>query len=217
MIELKNVSKSFSTPQGVRNVLSDFSLTVGDGVFLGIKGESGAGKSTLVSIIAGLQKADIGEVLVNGKDISSMGDEEISRFRNEEIGFVSQEQSFLENMTVLENAALPFFLGRRRKGGGDEAVARARALLDEFGIGHLSEISPASISGGENRRLLIARALMNDPEIIIADEPTDAVSRKQAEEIISIFRQLSRRGKTVILVTHDEDSLGMCDEVFYLS
>ncbi|WP_406034332.1 ATP-binding cassette domain-containing protein, partial [Treponema saccharophilum] len=107
MIELKNVSKSFSTPQGVRNVLSDFSLTVGDGVFLGIKGESGAGKSTLVSIIAGLQKADIGEVLVNGKDISSMGDEEISRFRNEEIGFVSQEQSFLENMTVLENAALP--------------------------------------------------------------------------------------------------------------
>ena len=217
MIELKNVSKSFSTPQGVRNVLSDFSLTVGDGVFLGIKGESGAGKSTLVSIIAGLQKADSGEILVNGKDISSMGDDEISRFRNEEIGFVSQEQSFLENMTVLENAALPFFLGRKRKCGGDEAVARARTLLEEFGIGHLSEISPASISGGENRRLLIARALMNDPEIIIADEPTDAVSRKQAEEIISIFRQLSRRGKTVVLVTHDEEALKMCDEVFYLN
>ena len=199
MIELKNISKTFQTPRGTKTVLSDFSLTVNDGTFLGISGESGAGKSTLLSIITGLQKPSSGKVLIDGTDIFSLSDKELSAFRNENIGFVSQEQSFLENLTVLENV---------------EIFLRAKKLLSDFGIAELSEQYPGVLSGGENQRVLIARALMNDPKIIAADEATDAVSEKQTKEITSIFKALSSHGKTVIFVSHDKAALENCDEIF---
>lgn len=216
MIEIQNLSKSFITPRGKKTVFSDLSLTVTEGKFLGIGGESGRGKSTLLSIITGLQKPDSGKILIDGKDIFSLSDDEICSFRNKSIGFVSQEQSFLENLTVLENVLLPAFLSKEGRLKKKEVIERAKKLLSDLGIEELSETSPSYLSGGENRRLLIARALINEPEIILADEPTDAVSKKQAEEIVAIFKEFSRQGKTVILVTHDEDSLKMCDEVFYL-
>lgn len=216
MITIEKLSKSFSTPRGIKNVFSDLSLTVKDGIFFGIAGESGCGKSTLLSIITGLQKPDNGKVFINGKEINSLSDDEICSFRNRSIGFVSQEQSFLENLSVLENVTLPAFLSNEGLERKNEVVQKAKKLLSDLGIENLAEMSPSDLSGGENRRLLIARALINDPQIIVADEPTDAVSKKQAEEIVAIFREFSRQGKTVILVTHDEDSLKMCDEVFYL-
>ena len=113
MIELRNVSKSFKTPRGIRNVLSDFSFSIKDGTFLGVTGESGSGKSTLVSMIAGLQKIDSGSILIDGREIFSFSDDEICQFRNENIGFVSQEQSFLENLTVLDNVILPALLSKK--------------------------------------------------------------------------------------------------------
>ena len=170
----------------------------------------------MLSIITGLQKPDNGKVFINGKEIQSLSDDEICSFRNRSIGFVSQEQSFLENLSVLENVTLPAFLSKEGLERKNEVVQKAKKLLSDLGIENLAEMSPSDLSGGENRRLLIARALINDPQIIVADEPTDAVSKKQAEEIVAIFREFSRQGKTVILVTHDEDSLKMCDEVFYL-
>ena len=112
MIEIQNLSKSFITPRGKKTVFSDLSLTVKKGKFLGIGGESGRGKSTLLSIITGLQKPDSGKILIDGKDIFSLSDDEICSFRNKSIGFVSQEQSFLENLTVLENVLLPAFLSK---------------------------------------------------------------------------------------------------------
>lgn len=216
MIKIEGISKSFITPRGTKKVLSDFSLTVNDGKFIGIAGESGTGKSTLLSIITGLQKPDSGKIIINGTDILALTDDETCSFRNRAIGFVSQEQSFLENLSVLDNVTLPALLSKTGRSKKIEVTERAKKLLSDFGIAELAEMSPSLLSGGENRRLLIARALINEPEIIVADEPTDAVSKKQSEEIISIFRNLSRQGKTVILVTHDEDALKMCDEVFYL-
>ena len=214
MIELKNISKSFQTPRGTKTVLSDFSLSIRDGVFLGISGESGAGKSTLLSIITGLQKPSSGKVLIDGTDIFSLSDKELSAFRNENIGFVSQEQSFLENLTVLENVALPALLSHKQNLSKSEIFLRAKKLLSNFGIAELSEQYPGVLSGGENQRVLIARALMNDPKIIAADEATDAVSEKQTKEITSIFKALSSQGKTVIFVSHDKAALENCDEIF---
>lgn len=214
MIELKNISKTFQTPRGTKTLLSDFSLTVNDGTFLGISGESGAGKSTLLSIITGLQKPSSGKVLIDGTDIFSLSDKELSAFRNENIGFVSQEQSFLENLTVLENVALPALLSHKQNLSKSEIFLRAKKLLSDFGIAELSEQYPGVLSGGENQRVLIARALMNDPKIIAADEATDAVSEKQTKEITSIFKALSSQGKTVIFVSHDKAALENCDEIF---
>ena len=214
MIELKNISKSFVTPRGKKTILSDFSLTVKDGTFLGIRGESGAGKSTLLSILTGLQKADSGKVLIDGTDILSLSDKEICEFRNENIGFVSQEQSFLENLTVLDNVALPALLSKKSKFKKNEILIRAKKLLSDLGILELSGQYPSVLSGGENQRVLIARALMNDPKIIAADEATDSVSEKQTKEITSIFKALSSQGKTVIFVSHDKAALENCDEIF---
>ena len=214
MIELKNISKTFQTPRGTKTLLSDFSLTVNDGTFLGVSGESGAGKSTLLSIITGLQKPSSGKVLIDGTDIFSLSDKELSAFRNENIGFVSQEQSFLENLTVLENVALPALLSQKQNLSKSEIFLRAKKLLSDFGISELSEQYPGVLSGGENQRVLIARALMNDPKIIAADEATDAVSEKQTKEITSIFKALSSQGKTVIFVSHDKAALENCDEIF---
>ena len=214
MIELKNISKSFQTPRGTKTLLSDFSLTVNDGTFLGISGESGAGKSTLLSIITGLQKPSSGKVLIDGTDIFSLSDKELSAFRNENIGFVSQEQSFLENLTVIENVALPALLSHKQNLSKSEIFLRAKKLLSDFGIAELSEQYPGVLSGGENQRVLIARALMNDPKIIAADEATDSVSEKQTKEITSIFKALSSQGKTVIFVSHDKAALENCDEIF---
>lgn len=213
MIELKNISKIFQTPRGTKSVLSDFSLTVNDGTFLGVSGESGAGKSTLLSIITGLQKPSSGKVLIDGTDIFSLSDKELSAFRNENIGFVSQEQSFLENLTVLENVALPALLSHKQTLSKSEIFLRAEKLLSDFGISELSEQYPNVLSGGENQRVLIARALMNDPKIIAADEATDAVSEKQTKEITSIFKALTSHGKTVIFVSHDKAALENCDEI----
>lgn len=213
MIQIQKLSKTFLTPRGTKTVFSDFSYTVKDGTFLGISGKSGIGKSTLLSLLASLQKPSSGKILIDGTDFFSLSDSEICDFRNANIGFISQEQSFLENLTVLDNVALPAFLSKKSKAKKEEVFARAKSLLSDLGLAELTESFPSVLSGGENHRLLIARALMNNPKILLADEPTDAVDSNQTQEIIQIFKRLSTEGKTVIIVSHDEEALKLCDEV----
>ena len=242
MIEIKNLTKEFHTPRGKITVLKDFNLTVKEGTFLGVGGKSGAGKSTLLSMIAGLQKPDAGEVWVSDGaasagssassgalsatcsapvNIFSLNDKELCAFRNRNIGFISQEQSFLENLTVLDNVRLPYFLGSGKvplktgsgnTQGGDAPSVRALKLLESLEISHLANSFPRDLSGGENHRVLIARALMNEPQIILADEPTESVDSELTVQIVAIFRRLATEGKTVILVSHDEEALKACDE-----
>ncbi len=221
MIEIKNLTKSFITPRGKITVLEDFNLTVKKGIFLGLSGKSGAGKSTLLSLIAGLQKADGGQILIDDKngnpvDIFSLNDKKLSAFRNQNIGFISQEQSFLENLTVLDNVRLPYFLGGE-SGDAVDPTARTLRLLESLGIAHLADSLPRQLSGGENHRLLIARALMNEPEIILADEPTESVDDERTEQIVKIFRGLADSGKTVILVSHDKNALKDCDSILEIA
>ena len=217
MIELKNITKEFSTPRGRLTVLKDFNLKIEEGTFLGIEGKSGAGKSTLLSIIAGLQKADAGEVLLDQPPVNilTLNDKELCAFRNKNIGFVSQEQSFLENLTVLDNVRLPAFLGNnsKEKFDSEEISKRTLSLLESLGIAGLTESYPRDLSGGENHRVLIARALMNNPEYILADEPTDSVDTEQTQSIIKIFRRLADEGKTILIASHDKEALKLCDRI----
>ena len=221
MIDIKHLTKRFQTPRGKITVLDDFSLTALNGTFLGIAGKSGAGKSTLLSLIAGLQKPDSGSIKIDADDnesspteITSLSEKELAAFRNKNIGFVSQEQSFLENLTVLDNVRLPAYLSKTSTRKGDAEIAeRARKLLEDFGIAHLADQYPQNLSGGENHRVLIARALINNPKIILADEATDSVDSERTEEIIRIFQDLASQGKIVILVSHDKDALKLCDKI----
>ena len=215
MIELKNLSKSFITPRGRIDIFKDFNLTINERSFVGITGKSGAGKSTLLSIIAGLQKPDSGKVLlgINPVDIFSLNDKELSAFRNQNIGFISQEQSFLENFSVLDNVRLPAFICQKKidDKSAEAVTERALTLLESLGISQLAKSFPRELSGGENHRVLIARALMNDPQIILADEPTDSVDSERTEEIIKIFRRLADDGKTILIASHDKEALKLCD------
>ena len=221
MIEIKSITKSFFSPRGVIKVLDDFSLVINDGAFLGVEGKSGAGKSTLISLIAGLQKPDSGSILYANRDgsvtdIFSLDDKELSLFRNRNIGFVSQEQSFLENLTVFDNVRLPYFLDDSQKKDAAFINERARYLLNELGIAHLEKSWPRELSGGENHRVLIARALINNPDTVIADEPTESVDEERTEQIVRIFKSVAASGKTVILVSHDKSVLAECDECMSL-
>lgn len=215
MIELKNLSKSFITPHGRIDIFKDFNLAINERSFVGITGKSGAGKSTLLSIIAGLQKPDSGKVLlgINPVDIFSLNDKELSAFRNQNIGFISQEQSFLENFSVLDNVRLPAFICQKKidDKSAEAVTERALTLLESLGISQLAKSFPRELSGGENHRVLIARALMNDPQIILADEPTDSVDSERTEEIIKIFRRLADDGKTILIASHDKEALKLCD------
>ena len=213
MIEAIKLNKSFITPRGRIDVLKDFTFSINERSFIGITGKSGAGKSTLLSIIAGLQKQDSGSLIINDIELNNLDDKELSEFRNQNIGFISQEQSFLENFTVLDNVRLPAFLGKKKidDTSAKEISARAEQLLDSLGIAHLAQNYPSTLSGGENHRVLIARALINNPQILLADEPTDSVDSERTDEIIKIFRRLADEGKTILIASHDKEALKLCD------
>lgn len=241
MIEIKNLTKKFKTSHGTLAVFDDFNLAVKDGTFLGVQGKSGAGKSTLLSLLAGLQKPDSGSITVDGTEITALGEKQLAAFRNRSIGYISQEQSFLENLTVFDNVRLPAYISQNksvllnlfqhlpknspehsaaagvqpvRSVQNDEQItARANKLLADLGIAHLANQYPQDLSGGENHRVLIARALINNPQLILADEPTDSVDSDRTTAIISLFKGFAQSGKTVILVSHDEQALRLCDEV----
>lgn len=218
MIKIENLTKSFITPQGKLTVLDKLSFEIPDKTFLGICGKSGAGKSTLLFLLAGLQKPDQGSITIDQTQITNLSENELAAFRNKNIGFVSQEQSFLENLTVLDNVRLPAYLGKEipnqvRNDKNKEITERALQLLESFGIAHLADQYPQNLSGGENHRVLIARALMNDPKIILADEATDSVDEENTKEILKIFRYLADQGKIVIFVSHDKAALKLCDKI----
>ena len=214
MIEAHNLNKSFITPRGRIDVLKDFSFSINERSFVGITGKSGAGKSTLLSIISGLQKPDSGQLKINNTNLLSLNDKELSEFRNQNIGFISQEKSFLENFTVLDNVRLPAFLGKKKidDTSAKEITTRAEELLASLGIAHLAQNYPSTLSGGENHRVLIARALINNPQILLADEPTDSVDSERTEEIIKIFRRLADEGKSILIASHDKEALKLCDK-----
>ena len=198
MIQVKDISKSFDKLK----VLKGVSLSVSDGEMLTIVGPSGAGKTTLLQIIGSLERPDSGSVIFDGEDITAMKDSKLARFRNRNMGFVFQFHQLLPEFTLEENVALPALIGGTARG---EAFSHARRLLEEIGLGARLDHRPAQLSGGERQRAAVARALINDPKVILADGPTGSLDSHNPAELYRLFSDLRQAtGKTFIIVTHDD-------------
>ncbi len=211
MLRIENIYKSF----GSLEVLKNISLTIGKGEIVAIVGPSGAGKTTLLQIMGTLERPDRGSVQVNGTELIGMKDKKLSAFRNKNMGFVFQFHQLLPEFSAIENVALPALIAgmSRRK-----AMAKAEDLLEQLGLGERLHHKPNAMSGGERQRTAIARALINDPEIIFADEPTGSLDSANREEIQAIFVDLRDiLGQTVVMVTHDASLAAIANRVIEMA
>src|SRR3984893_15508276 len=196
LVRLTDITKVYQG--GVTGALNGVSLSVEEGEFTAVMGPSGSGKSTLLNLVAGLDRPRSGSVMVAGSDLGSMGETALARFRRDHIGFVFQFFHLLPNLTVLENILIPAQLKTRVS-----AEARGRELLSQLGIADLADRYPAKLSGGQQQRVSIARALINEPTLLLADDPTGALDTRSGDEVMELLRDLHRQGKTILLVTHD--------------
>lgn len=205
LLEIKELSKEYQ--RGTRRfvAVSDVSLSLKTGDFLRIEGRSGSGKSTLLNMIIGLLKPTSGRVFFNGIDIFSLNDSDLSALRNGCIGYIPQGASLLSNLTVLDNVRLPWFLADRQ---GDP-TDRAYELLERVGLPNYHLQYPAHLSGGEMRRVAIARAMINQPVLLIADEPTSDLDIETTGEILGQMKDLQKQGATVLMVTHEKYSAAL--------
>jgi putative ABC transport system ATP-binding protein len=204
LLELKDIRKEYRRGGREFSAVDGVSLTVNENDFILVTGRSGSGKSTLLKLIAGLIRPSSGAIVFNGRDLTCADEDDLALLRNTEIGYIPQEHSLLSNFTVRDNIVLPFYF-YRRGGSPDE---RAEYLLEQTGIAHFAQSYPAQLSGGEQRRVSIARSLINEPKLIVADEPTGDLDPQTTEEILGLFSRVSQTGATVILVTHDTDAEG---------
>lgn len=210
VLRVCGVRKTFEADLAPVRALRGVDLDVADAEFVAVMGPSGCGKSTLLNLIAGLDVADEGEILLAGQEITGHTEDWLARMRRESIGMVFQFFNLLEGMTVLENVVLPALVaGTRRR----RAEATARDLLDLLGIGDKASQMPALLSGGQRQRLAIARALANQPTLLLADEPTGALDSEGGQEVLELFRRLHDDGQTILMVTHSHDVAAGADRV----
>jgi len=210
MVEVTNLSKRYEGKRTV-HALRDVSFRVEKGEMIATMGPSGSGKSTLLNIIGGLDRPSEGSVIIDGRDTTGLNDDDLTRLRREKIGFIFQFFNLLPTLTAQENVALPLYL---TGAGGKEARARALEMLERAGLGDRTEHLPDELSGGEQQRVAMARALILSPPLILADEPTGNLDSKNGQEVLALFKRLqSRFGTTVIMVTHDAKAAACCDRI----
>lgn len=213
LLKTKSLSKSFTRGRNsffaVKNV--DFSISASDFVF--IVGRSGSGKTTFLNLISGILDPTQGQVFFEDQDISSMNDTDKSFYRNESIGFVPQSLAYLPNLSVFDNVRVPFFLFNR---DGD-SEGRALSLLELMDIAHLKNEMPHNLSGGELKRMLIARALMNSPKLLIADEPTANLDKETSETVMNLIKSVNKLGTAVLIVTHDFEILNENSTIYRMN
>ncbi|HEY4864553.1 MAG TPA: ABC transporter ATP-binding protein [Candidatus Dormibacteraeota bacterium] len=199
LVDLTDVSKVFSS--GAKTVALDgVTLRIGGGEFTAVMGPSGSGKSTLLNLIAGLDRATSGSIVVDGVDLTRANETQLARYRRSRVGFVFQFFNLLSNLTVMENVLVPAELAGVP---GAQARARAKELLKELGMAGLHGSYPSNLSGGQRQRVAIARALINRPALVLADEPTGALDSGSGEQVMALLDDLNQRGQTILLVTHD--------------
>ncbi len=209
MIELLGIGKTYRRPEGPPvHALRDVSLKVDRGEFVAIVGSSGSGKSTLLNVLGLLDGPGEGRYLLDGRDVAGLPEEDRARLRNERIGFVFQSSRLLPRASALENVELPLLYAARPR-----PASAARAALEAVGLGDRLHHRPAELSGGQQQRVAIARALVNDPGVLLADEPTGNLDPRAAADVMQLFRELHRAGRTILLVTHDQALAASCPRI----
>ena len=202
LIKITNIKRDFVLGNEIIHVLKGIDLNINKGEYVALMGPSGSGKSTLMNILGCLDTPTSGQYILNGKDVSQMSDDNLAEIRNKEIGFVFQTFNLLPRTTALNNVALPMIYAGYSK---LERSARAEEVLNQVGLKDRMDHEPNQLSGGQRQRVAVARALVNRPSIILADEPTGNLDSKTSVEIMNLFNEIHANGNTVILVTHEED------------
>ncbi|MBC7401155.1 MAG: ABC transporter ATP-binding protein [Mucilaginibacter sp.] len=202
LIIINNIGRKYVIGSEVIHALKDVTLTINKGEFVALMGPSGSGKSNLMNILGCLDTPTKGEYILNGINVSHMSDNDLAEVRNSEIGFVFQTFNLLPRNTALDNVALPLIYAGVNK---ENRNARAKKALENVGLGNRTDHRPNELSGGQRQRVAVARALINDPSIILADEPTGNLDTKTSIEIMSLVEDIHAKGNTIILVTHEED------------
>jgi putative ABC transport system ATP-binding protein len=202
LISIKNLKRDFQLGNETINVLKGIDLEINKGEYVALMGPSGSGKSTLMNLLGCLDTPTSGTYVLNGKDVSQMHDDDLAEIRNKEIGFVFQTFNLLPRTTALDNVALPMIYAGYSK---SDRNVRATEVLTQVGLSDRMDHQPNQLSGGQRQRVAVARALVNKPSIILADEPTGNLDSKTSIEIMNLFNEIHKNGNTVILVTHEED------------
>ncbi len=213
LIKVREVTKKYKGGDGVVEVLKKVNLEINEGEFLALMGPSGSGKSTLLSILGGLNPPTSGQLLIDDIDVYSLASERLADFRHEYVGFVFQQYQLIPYLTALENVMLPLAITSRT---GKEQREMAQNVLNKVGLGTKSLRLPNQLSGGEQNRVAIARAIVNQPAIIFADEPTGSLDSKTASELLELFQTLNRDGLTIIMVTHNKENLEWVSRAVYI-
>ncbi len=215
ILELNNVKKVYTTRFGGNQVqaLSDVTFSVEKGEYVAIMGESGSGKTTLLNILAALDKATAGQVLLNGKNLSAIRERELSAFRRQNLGFVFQDFNLLDTFSLQDNIFLPLVLAGK---GYNEMRTRLMTIAGKLGINEILGKYPYEVSGGQKQRAAVARALITNPQIVLADEPTGALDSKAAESLLAMFQSINQEGQTILMVTHSIKAASCAKRVLFI-
>lgn len=215
ILTARALSKSFAHNGGQVHILSGVDLELYKGDFTVIMGASGSGKSTMLYALSGMDKATAGSVIYGDRDIVTMSEKELAGLRHSDFGFVFQQMHLVSNLTLFENVAVPGYLNKSRTSA--EVKEKADQLLERMGISHIKTHLPSQVSGGEQQRCAIARAVINSPKLLFADEPTGALNRKNTIEVLDLLTDLNRSGQSILMVTHDVRAALRASRLLYLS
>lgn len=214
MVQVSNITKTFKNGQVETHVLKGVDLEIKSGEFVAIMGKSGAGKSTLMYQMSLLDHPSSGRIVIDGADVTDMNHDERTAFRLEKLGYIFQDYALIPELTALENVIVPLLMQGK---SDDEATTIARASLERIGLGDRENNLPSQLSGGEQQRVSIARAVAHNPKILFADEPTANLDNISSEAVMEIFRDLHAAGQTIVMVTHEKEYTVHCNRIIYLS
>ena len=211
-LEAQGLSKTYRNAEVPVGVLDQLTLSVRQGEMLAVVGPSGIGKSTLLHLLGGLDRPDRGSINIAGRELTTMSNDDLARWRNHSVGFVFQFHHLLPEFSAVENVAMPGWIGRLDR---EDSLHRASALLSELGLDHRARHFPNQLSGGEQQRVAIARALLTNPQVFLADEPTGNLDLETSERVFDLMRECHRkRGLTSVIVTHNPELASRCDRIF---
>lgn len=215
VLSAKKLCKSFAHNGGQIHILSHIDFDLYEGDFTVIMGASGSGKSTLLYALSGMDRATAGEVIYNGNDIVKMKENDLAKLRYTDFGFIFQQMHLVSNLTLFENVAVPGYLNKSKPAA--EVRKRTEKLLEQMSVSHIKSHLPTQVSGGEQQRCAIARAVINSPRVLFADEPTGALNRKNTTDVLDLLTELNRDGQSVLMVTHDMRAALRADRILYIA